>query len=119
MSCFPCSRHSTHPGRLTTKHILPHVPVCLGSTCDRGSGVEDGVTTLPSISIAVSNALDSKDCAAASILAERTIRDDGIAISIIIVLKDQPLTLCPPKRVEQSNGEDLTVYLLSERLCEC
>ena len=81
VSWFPCSRHSTHPGRLTTKHILPQDPVCLGSTCDRGSGVEDGVTTL-SISSAVSKALDSTACAA-SILAERTIRDDdGIAMLI-------------------------------------
>ena len=82
VSWFPCSRHSTHPGRLTTKHILPQDPVCLGSTCDRGSGVEDGVTTLSVISSAVSKALDSTACAA-SILAERIIRDDdGIAMLI-------------------------------------
>ena len=82
MSWFPCSRHSTHPGRLTTKHILPHDPVCLGNTCDRGSGVEAGVTTLGVISSAVSKALDSTACAS-SILAERIIRDDdGIAMLI-------------------------------------
>jgi len=48
--------------------------------------VEDGVTTLSLISSAVSKALDSTACAA-SILAERTIRDDdGIAMLICLYL---------------------------------
>ena len=86
----------THPGRRTTKHILPQDPVCLGNTCDKGSDVDDGVTgdkvTEPAtdsllfgdISSDVRRALDRRDFAA-SILADNTIRD-GIVTAIIYVL---------------------------------
>ena len=113
MSWFPCSRHSTHPGRLTTKHILPHDPVCLGNTCDRGSGVEDGVTTLAVISSAVSKALDSTACAS-SILAERIIRDDdGIAMLISSTVELTSFNLRYESELESGNQLNYDTVLLT------
>ena len=65
--------------------MLPHDPVCFDTTCERGSGVDDGVTT-PSeeISNDVRSALDRRDCAA-SILEESIIRD-GIAMVEVFFL---------------------------------
>ena len=86
----------THPGRRTTKHILPQDPVCLGNTCDKGSDVDDGVTgdkvTEPAtdnlgeyeISSDVRRAVDRRDLAA-SILAETIHDDDGIFSLLICV----------------------------------
>mmetsp|Transcript_21182 Transcript_21182/g.45949 ORF Transcript_21182/g.45949 Transcript_21182/m.45949 type:complete len:114 (-) Transcript_21182:97-438(-) len=95
VSCRPCSRHSTHPGRRTTKQILPLDPVCWGRTSEKGPGEEAGLTPPSLMSRAVSMALESSDWAA-SIFEERAMRDgiDIFAVQYLPLFNSLSETKC-------------------------